>query len=241
MAMKSKLSELSEHYQASLRIYLGSGIVEVAPSVQDLGNEAVALGLETLDLAKIHEFALSSLVMSESSRLSQEVMTNRAKVFFTEVIVPIERTHKAALETDIQLQDVGSRLNRRTQDLAESKTELQEQKSGREKAEVHLKKSVEASQQLLKDSRELEEDLQDIAHKIISANEDERKKMSLHLHDDIAQALLGIHIRLHALKQMAKNNNVSLMKEIVTIQRMVEKSVIITNRLTLEFGNYDER
>ena len=78
MAMKPKLSELSGHYLASLRTYLESDIVEIDPSVQELGNEAVVLGLETLDLAKIHDFALSSLVRSGSSRLSQEVMIRKS-------------------------------------------------------------------------------------------------------------------------------------------------------------------
>ena len=240
MAMKPKLSELSGHYLASLRTYLESDIVEIDPSVQELGNEAVVLGLETLDLAKIHDFALSSLVRSGSSRLSQEVMISRAEMFFTEATVPIERTHKAALEKDVRLHDVSTKLKRRTQDLADSKNDINKQKSERENAKANLINSEEVSQQLLMDSRELEEDLQDIAHKIISANEDERKKMSLHLHDDIAQSLLGIHVRLHALKQMAINNNISLMKEIVTIQHLVEKSVAITNRLTFEFSKYDQ-
>jgi len=240
MAMKSKLSELSKQYQASLRTFVESNLVELAPSVQDLGTEAVALGLETLDLAKIHEFAVSSLVRLDSSTLSQEVMSNRAQIFFTEAIVPIEKTHKAALDTDIQMQEVSSKLNRRTQDLADSKTELVEQKSGRENAKLNLKNSEVASQQLLKESRKLEGDLQDIAHKIISADEEERKQMSLFLHDEIAQSLLGIHVRLHALKRCVVNNSKSLMKEIATIQNLVGESDTKMNRLTLEFDKYDK-
>jgi signal transduction histidine kinase len=238
--MKSKISDLSKHYLASLRTYLEADLGGTEPSLSELGNEAVSLGLETLDLAKIHEFALSSLVLSDLAHSPYEQMKNRAEVFFKEAIVPIEKTHRAALETDLQLHNVSTQLNRRTQDLADSKSALVEQKSVRKNAELTSKNSEVASQELLRDSHELEEHLQEIVRKVISANEEERKKMSLLLHDEIAQTLLGIHVRLHALKRDLVNNSATLMKKIATIQNLVGESDKITNRLTLEFDKYDK-
>ncbi|MGA2660957.1 MAG: hypothetical protein ABSH34_26030 [Verrucomicrobiota bacterium] len=67
------------------------------------GRQAVALGLETLDVATIHEQALATLEASGSKNGTIE----RADLFFTEAIAPIEKTHRAALEASARL----SRLN----------------------------------------------------------------------------------------------------------------------------------
>ena len=57
-SVKSKSSVLARRYQAALRRYLQQGpAASLHPAVR-LGRQAVALGLETLDLAVIHEQAL---------------------------------------------------------------------------------------------------------------------------------------------------------------------------------------
>ena len=59
----------------------------------------MALGLETLDVARIHEGALAAL---EASR-SRDGVIKRAEIFFAEAITPIEETHRAALKTNVRL------------------------------------------------------------------------------------------------------------------------------------------
>ena len=126
-------------------------------------------------------------------------------------------------------------LDQRTLDLADSQRELQLQISGRHEMEATLKTSEQTSGQLLRDSQVLECQLQAMAGKIRSASEDERKKMSTHLNDEIAQTLVGIHLRLIALKKMIAANDKSVNMEIATIQRLVEDSAEIINRLVNEF------
>ena len=82
--------------------------------------------------------------------------------------------------------------------------------------------------------------LQDTARTILTANEDERKKISLMLQDEIAQTLLGIEVRLIALKSNVSMNYAGLNEEISTIRLLVETSAITIKRLTLELGIHHE-
>ena len=64
--MKQNLNGLSQRYVTALRKQLKQGPqVSLRPALE-LGREAVALGLETLDLARIHDQALASLELSDT-------------------------------------------------------------------------------------------------------------------------------------------------------------------------------
>jgi signal transduction histidine kinase len=75
-----------------------------------------------------------------------------------------------------------------------------------------------------------------MTRQILAANELERKKMSLQLHDDIGQTLLGIHVRLLALKKEVATKYTGLNQEIATTQRLVETAVKTINQFAHEFG-----
>jgi signal transduction histidine kinase len=88
----------------------------------------------------------------------------------------------------------------------------------------------------LKESLELQKHLERLTHQILSAQEGKRKKISRDLHDEIAQTLLGINVRLLTLKKGAAINAGGLKKEIVSTQRVVDKSVKDIKRFAREFG-----
>ena len=82
----------------------------------------------------------------------------------------------------------------------------------------------------------MQEHLRHLTHQILLAQEDKRTQMSHELHDEIAQTLLGINVRLLTLKNEATVNAMGLKKEIASTQRLVEKSVKTMNRFAREFG-----
>ena len=82
--------------------------------------------------------------------------------------------------------------------------------------------------------------MQHLTHRILSAQEDKRKKISHDLQDEIAQTLLGINVRLLTLKKAAGRNAKGLKKEIASTQRLVDKSVKTIERFAREFGNHHE-
>ena len=66
-SMKRKIDALSRRYQAALRSYLKKGPRASLQPAQRLGRRAMTLGLETLDLARIHAGALIALVLPGNS------------------------------------------------------------------------------------------------------------------------------------------------------------------------------
>ena len=198
----------------------------------DLGCQAADLNLETLDMARIHDGALATL---EASR-SRDGFIKGAEIFFAEAVTPIEETHRAALEANVRLSRLNQTLGRRTADLAASHRSLKQGIVRRKTVEQALKKSVEHSQKLLKESRDLQKHLQRLTHQILSAQENKRKRISRDLHDEIAQTLLGINVRLLTLKKEAANDASGLKKEIASTQQLVDKSVKSIKRFAREFG-----
>src|SRR6185503_15651048 len=172
--MKRNAIMLSKRYRAALRKHLKQGPQASLQPARELGRQAVAVGLETLDVAKIHEGALAELELSTS----RDGIIERAEIFFAEAITPIEKTHHAALKTNVRLKQLNKTLGRRTRDLAVSNRSLKEGIARRKTVEKALKKSGEHSKELLEESRRLQKHLQHLTHRIMAAQEDERKKIS---------------------------------------------------------------
>jgi signal transduction histidine kinase len=234
--MKAKLTGLSRGYLEALRKYLKQGPrASLLPALR-LGRQAAALDLETLDVAKIHVGALATLEASSS----RDGIIKRAEIFFAEAITPIEKTHRAALKANVQLSRLTKTLGRRTVDLAASSQSLKQGIVQRKTAEQALKKSAGHYARLLNESRRLQKHLQHLTHQLLSAQENRRAKISRKLHDEIAQTLLGIDVRLLTLKKGAKVNTKGLKKEIASTQRLVGESVRITSRFAREFGIHHE-
>ncbi|MCL5099403.1 MAG: hypothetical protein M1608_18090, partial [Candidatus Omnitrophica bacterium] len=142
--MKRKLTKLSRRYVAALQTHLQQGPRSSLKPAHDLGRQAAALDLETLDVARIHEAALATLEASSS----KDGLVKRAEIFFAEAIAPIEETHRAALEANDRLSRLRKTLDRRTADLAASRRSLKRDVAQRKTVELALKKSGEHSRSL---------------------------------------------------------------------------------------------
>ena len=97
----------------------------------------------------------------------------------------------------------------------------------RKQVELALHKSERHHILLLAQSRQMQEHLRHLTHKILTAQEDERREISRELHDEIAQTLTGINVRLANLKREAVVNAKGLKGKIAGTQRLVQKSVKI--------------
>jgi len=228
--MKRKLIALSQRYVTALRKHLKQGPHASLQPARGLGRQAVSLGLETLDVARIHEGALATLEASSS----RDGIIKRAEIFFAEAVTPIEKTHQAALKANAHLHQVNKTLDRRTMDLAASNRSLKQGIVRRKTAEEALKKSGEHSKKLLEESQRLQKHLQHLTHRILAAQEDKRKKISRGLQDEIAQTLLGINVHLLTLKKEAAVNAKGFKKDIASTQRLVRESIQSINRFARE-------
>lgn len=232
--MQLKLTELSRLYLAALIQYLSAGPGPSLESAHKLGRHAMTLGLETLDLARIHEIALVTLVLPSEAPKTRESLMGRAGMFFAEVLTPIEETHRGAREANIHLNYMITALSQRTHELAASVDELKQEIEQRTAVEESLRVSQQTSSALLKHSRLLQDELRQLSRQLLSVQEEERKRISRELHDVIAQTLTGINVRLAALKTESTVDIKDLQKKITSTQRLVEKSVDIVHRFARE-------
>ena len=199
-----------------------------------LGRHAMALGLETLDMARIHEIALVTLVLPQESSSSRASLHSRAGLFFAEVITPIEQTHRGAQEANTHLNLIVRTLNQRTAALADSVTELQQEIVKRKVVEESLRASEKTSTDLLENSQLMQEELRNLSRQLLSVQEEERRRISRELHDVIAQTLTGINMRLAALKAESNTNVAHLQEKITSTQQLVEESLDIVHRFASE-------
>ena len=232
--MKRKLFNLSRRYQAALRTHLKQGRQASLESARGLGSQALAAGLQTLDLAKLHEQTLVTEVLPGCPAGKRAALIKQAGIFFAVAITPIEKTHRSAREATAHLKKFIETLSQRTVELAASNLELSLEITQRKAAEEALKKSEHHYSQLLEKSDRLQEQLRRLSRQILSAQEEERKEISRELHDVIAQTLTGINVRLAALKKEAAINTKGLDRNIARTQRLVEKSVDIVHQFARE-------
>jgi signal transduction histidine kinase len=231
--MKQKLIGLSQRYATALQKHLLRGPGASLQPALGLGRQAVALGLETLELARMHEQAAATLALS----LDKDGMVKRAEIFFAEAMIPIVETHHTARQSKMDLHRLSQTLNRRTLELAATNRQLQRGIIRRKSVEAALKKSGKHYAGLLKDSLQLQEDLRQLTRQVLTSQEAERKKISLELQNEIAQTLLGINVRLLSLKKEARVNTKGLKNEIASTQRLVVKSARSVRRAARGFKN----
>jgi PAS domain S-box-containing protein len=108
----------------------------------------------------------------------------------------------------------------RLEALSDANRELKLENAQRQKAELALKNS--------------EAQLRHLSRQLLVAHEDERKRISRELHDEIVQTLVGINVHLAALLVKTPANLKDLRKHIARTQQLVEKSVEIVHRFARE-------
>ena len=122
----------------------------------------------------------------------------------------------------------------RMEALAASNRELTQEINRRKAVEEALRKSEQHSSRLLSQSLQLQGQLRHLSHQVLQAQEEERKRVSRELHDEILQTLTGINVHLAALKNQAVDNPKGLKRKITATQRLVVKSVDIVHRFARE-------
>jgi len=227
-------ARFSRHYKAGLQAYLKQQSAAHLQRAHGMGRQALAAGLNTLDIAKLHEQILVTKVLSGVPAGKRVRLIRQAGIFFTEAITPIEKIHRTAHEAALHLNKIVEMLSQRTVELAASNLELKQEIVARKAVEAALKKSEHHYGELLEQSDRLQNQLRQLSRQILLAQEEERREISRELHDVIAQTLTGINVRLSALAKEAAINTKGLDRNIARTQRLVEKSVDIVHQFARE-------
>jgi hypothetical protein len=233
------MSALSVKYELALADHL-AGRKGSEKSAARLGVEAVRLGLETLDVARIHEGALLHAGKRPDGAGDHSRLAKRAEAFFIAAIAPIERTHRAATAAILESNNLAEVLQTRDGELAQSKRDVKAGIRGRKAAEEKLRSQEKHFAKLLEESRSLQSDLRKLAYTLLAAHEDQQDQLSRGLRHQIAQLLLVINVRLLTLERRRNRDAKNLLGEIARTVRLVEQSSRSIREVTRELGKANE-
>jgi signal transduction histidine kinase len=214
-------TEWNRRYQTALRRCLEQGGSANTQQAHGLGLQAATIGLVTLDLAGIHERALAHILTPNLASMTKRRLINKAKSFFAETIVPLEKTHQAAMKAGVRVNELTQALRRRVMESSASTRSLKRSIIKRKGAEKLLKKSGKHHARLLTESSRLQKHLRRLSREILLAHEAERHRTSHRINDEIAQSLIAIDFQLLLLKKAAGDSTENLKKEIAGTQRLM--------------------
>ncbi|MBC7979180.1 MAG: PAS domain S-box protein [Armatimonadetes bacterium] len=123
---------------------------------------------------------------------------------------------------------------RRLDLMAASNIRLKREIVHRLAVEKKLNETEYVRSRLLEHSLQQQAELRSMSHKILHAQEDERKRISRELHDVIAQTLVGINVHVAALAQETTSEPGSLQQRIANTHQLVERSVEIVHQFARE-------
>lgn len=146
------------------------------------------------------------------------------------VSLPSGKHGVACFFTNITERKEAEEAGRRLEVLAASNRKLEAEILHREGVEKSLTQTEQHQRELLAQSQDMQKQLRQLSHQILSAQEEERKKISRELHDEIAQTLAGINTLLNTLKAEVGRHDRVFQDRIARTQRLVKQSVEIVHR-----------
>lgn len=205
-----KAKRFYKTYEKALKAHLArkSGATK-SWSARRIGKEAVARKVSLIEFAQIHDQAVSRLQPKESLRATKVVAdhpVSLAALFFIEALVPLEQVREAE---QFKLKQVEQKL------------------------ETQIRDENERHDKLLEDAQRQKLQVRRLTHQFLLAQEEERKEISRELHDEIAQVLAGINVRLAALKKVVQVGQGDVGERIDQTQVLVEQSVAAVHRYAL--------
>lgn len=201
---------------------------------QDMGRAALSEGLVALDMALMHEKAMATLASSFDLVGTLNESLNRAGFFFTQALIPLEAAQRATREANRLLSQRNEMLSLHTAALAKANLRLEREVDRRKAGEATILQGKAEYESLFVESQIMQGKLRKLTRQIISAQEEERKRISRELHDEVVQTLVGINVQLTALSTGASSGVKSLKAKIVRTQRLVEHSVNAVHRFARE-------
>lgn len=232
--MKRKLSALSRRYLAALQEFIEQGAHSRPEAARLLGEEAVLLGMETPALAGMHRAELASLDLPDRASTDGKRQTRRAARFLAAASRVTENAPCPAKAAPARRGQPRATLTQRTTQLSAINHLLERGLARRKAAALALRSRGRRNARALRDSQQLQARLRHLLRQLLHTQESSRKKLSHQLQDEIAQTLLGINVRLLALKTSNHGDIDRLTKTIASTQRVVEQFTRSISRLAQE-------
>ncbi len=141
------------------------------------------------------------------------------------VVLPAGEYGVVCYFSDITERTKAAATQRRMELLSASNEIFKEEIARRKVVEANLKAARETQSVLLKQSKKQQLKLRELSHRILTAQEQERKRISRELHDIIAQTLVGVNVHLTALCQSTTMEESPALEHIFRTRELVSKAV----------------
>ena len=190
-------------------------------------------GLPVPELAELHQHILVMDLLPACPPRKRPSLIRNAGQFFAATITASGSAEGSAKHLARLGKSIES-MSRHSVELAAANRQLGFEIIQCGKVEAALRKSETHSLKSLEESESIKKQLRELSRRILSVQEEERKKISRELHDVVAQALLGINVRLSTLKKEAGIHTKGLGRNITLTQRMIMKSANIVHQFARE-------
>lgn len=221
--MSDSTRRLDKSYAAALRKFSIREDEAVLAQAYELGRKAIARGWGVLDMVRLHQKSLQTLPPLDLRKEGRRP-ARAAETFFLEALSHFEATHRGFQETNVELQQLIATLEKRNLDLAVINRQLAGEIRQRRRTEYALRKSEEHFRELFTEARRMEENLRSLSNQILHAQEEERKRISRELHDEVGQALTAVSVTLATLKNGRETNPV-IGKKLADAQQLLQESM----------------
>lgn len=135
--MENKMPQLLQDYQNELHRYLMDAPESHLEEAQELGKRALNLGLDMLDLTRLHQESLIVFICKFSSVGIQNKVIRLAGIFLAEAITPIEENFKAVKKFNSELLTQSLHLQEELRTLSRGLLVVQEEERRRISRELH--------------------------------------------------------------------------------------------------------
>ena len=169
---------------------------------------------EALVLGSLRQHELTAAADSSNLQLKAEIVVRR------QAENALHRAQAQLLDRAGQLEGI---VAKRTTQLTASNRRL-------EASCASIKQSREEYRLLLHQSQITRAQLTHVTHRILTAQEEERKAISRELHDDVMQMLVAINFELSALAVSLPGDSNRLFEKIAGSRRVIEESIKAVHR-----------
>lgn len=221
--MSNPTSSLPVTYHSALRDYLAQPNETTLQQAYELGRAAMSAGLGVFDVIKLHHQALNDGVIARdpSAVVGSAPML---EAFLLETLSPFEAAHRGFRRAWERLEQMNTALAGHNEALALSNAQLEEEISMRQRTETQLRESKAHYFELFQKAHAMEESLRELSAQILTAQEEERKRISRELHDEIGQALTAVNVTISMLKKHA-TSDAPLRKKVAEAEELLASSM----------------
>lgn len=209
-------ARFSTRYSMALQNYLAQPEEAFLQLAYELGRQAVAEGIGLLNLWRIHNAAAERCGKANGTKKPAATET-----FFMEALSPFEATHRGFRETNAKLSELNATLAKRNHELAAINFALKQEIEERKRTVEALRQSKDHYRVLFNEARVMQENLRHLSNRMLSVQEEERKRISRELHDEVGQALTAANVQLAVIRKSPEQ----AAEKIAAAQELLEQTM----------------